>query len=375
MKQIIYADNAATTKLNTKAYTEMLSWLAEDYGNASQPYAFAREPKKALQNSRMIIAQSINALPEEIFFTSGGTESDNWAIKGIAFKNQSEKEIITSEIEHHAILHSCLAAERMGTTIKYIHPDRDGVILPEELEKIISEKTDLVSVMFSNNEIGTIEPIKELAKIAHKNNALMHTDAVQAIGHVAIDVKELEIDLLSASAHKFNGPKGIGFLYIRKGVDIASFNDGGGQEAGLRAGTENIASIVGMAVALSENLNTLEEKQTHIMSLEKKLVSAIEEAQIDYIRNGSENHIPGNISLSFKGFDGEAILHRMDLLGICISTGSACDSVNSQISHVLRAIGLDESYARGTIRISLGASNSAADVEKIANAVVKIVKG
>ena len=208
MKQIIYADNAATTRLNNKAYSEMLAWLAEDYGNASQPYAFAREPKKALQNARMIIAQSINALPEEIYFTSGGTESDNWAIKGIAFKDQLEKEIITSEIEHHAILHSCFAAERMGATIKYIHPDKDGVILPEELEKTISEKTDLVSVMFSNNEIGTIEPIKELAQIAHKNNALIHTDAVQAIGHVSIDVKELELDLLSASAHKFNGPKG-----------------------------------------------------------------------------------------------------------------------------------------------------------------------
>lgn len=374
MKKIIYADNAATTKLNKKAYTEMISWLAENYANASQPYAFSREPQKALQNARMNIAQSINALPEEIFFTSGGTESDNWAIKGIAFKNQSKKEIITSEIEHHAILNSCLAAERMGSTIKYIHPDRDGIILPEKLEEMISEKTDLVSVMFSNNEIGTIEPIKELAQIAHKYNALIHTDAVQAIGHVAINVKELELDLLSASAHKFNGPKGIGFLYIRKGVDIASFTDGGGQENGLRAGTENIASIVGMAVALSENLKTLEEKQIYINSLEKKLMSLINAAEIDYIRNGSENHIPGNISLSFRGFDGEAILHRMDLLGICISTGSACDTVTSQISHVLRAIELDESYARGTVRISLGASNSVDDVEKIASAIIKIVK-
>lgn len=374
MKQIIYADNAATTKLNKKAYTEMISWLADNYGNASQPYAFSRASKKALQNARMIIAQSINALPEEIFFTSGGTESDNWAIKGIAFKNQSRKEIITSEIEHHAILNSCLAAERMGSTIKYIHPDRNGVILPEVLEEMISEKTDLVSIMFSNNEIGTIEPIKELAQIAHKNNALMHTDAVQAIGHVAIDVKELGLDLLSASAHKFNGPKGIGFLYVRKGVDIASFIDGGGQENGLRAGTENIASIVGMAVALSENLKMLDEKQTYISSLETKLMAYINAAEIDYIRNGSENHIPGNISLSFRGFDGEAILHRMDLLGICISTGSACDNVNSQISHVLKAIELDESYARGTVRISLGASNSVDDVEKIAGAIIKIVK-
>lgn len=374
MKQIIYADNAATTKLNIKAYENMLPWLIDEYGNASQPYAFSRKPKKALIEARNIIAQCINALPEEIFFTSGGTESDNWAIKGIAFKDQSKKEIITSEIEHHAVLNSCLAIERMGCAIKFLHPDKYGIVHPAMLDSVISDNTKMVSLMLSNNEIGTIEPIKELTQITHYHNAIMHTDAVQAVGHIKIDVNELGIDLLSASAHKFNGPKGIGFLYIRKGTDIITNNDGGAQECGMRAGTENIAAIVGMATALSENIRKLEENEQHIINLENRLISILESSDIDFIRNGSKNHMAGNVSLSFKDCDGEAILHRLDLIGICISTGSACDSVNSQISHVIRAIELDEMYARGTIRISLGINNTSEEVEQIAKSIIKIIK-
>ena len=371
MKTLIYADNAATTKLDNEAFEAMTPYLLNEYGNASQPYSFAREPKKALAEARQVIAAAINALPEEIFFTSGGTESDNWAIKGSAFLDAEKRATITTSIEHHAVLRACEAIERLGYPVVYINPDSKGIILPEALESVITDKTRLVSVMYSNNEIGTIEPIKELAQVAHRHGALFHTDAVQAVGHARIDVKDLDVDMLSASAHKFNGPKGIGFLYIRKGVSIASFNDGGSQESGLRAGTENIASIVGMAIALRNNLAKLSENEAYILKLEQVFLSEL--SGFDFVRNGAENHVPGNISLSFKDRDGEAILHRLDLAGICVSTGSACDSVNTRISHVLKSIGLDDSYAKGTIRISLGKDNTEDDVKAIATALKRIL--
>ena len=371
MKPLIYADNAATTKLDTDAFEAMVPWLTDEYGNASQPYAFARKPKKALEEAREIIAKCINALPEEIYFTSGGTESDNWAIKGSAFSNSEKRATITSAIEHHAVLHACEAIERLGYPVAYLTPDNSGVITPERLEEIITDSTRLVSIMFSNNEIGTIEPIKELVEVSHRYGALFHTDAVQALGHVEIDVKDLGVDMLSASAHKFNGPKGVGFLYIRKGIDITPFNDGGAQESGRRAGTENIAAIVGMAVALKKNCDSIRVNAAHIESLEEELLSGIQ--ALDCIRNGAPQHVPGNISLSFKNTDGEAILHRMDLLGICISTGSACDSVNTQISHVIRAIAVPDEYATGTIRISLGKDNTMQEVEQIAASLVRII--
>jgi len=374
MKQYIYADNAATTKLDDKAFEAMIPWLTEEYGNASQPYAFARKPKKALQEARETIARCINALPEEIYFTSGGTESDNWAIKGSAYNNIEKRATITSTIEHHAVLNACAAIERLGYPVAYVYPQKDGVITPEALDSVITDRTKLVSIMFSNNEIGTVNPIRDLARVAHNHGAIFHTDAVQAVGHIAIDVQALGIDMLSASAHKFNGPKGIGFLYIRKGTPIARFNDGGAQEFGMRAGTENVAAIVGMSVALKANTEQIEMISEYIMALESQLINELNGYNIDYIRNGSENHIPGNISLSFKGCDGEAILHRMDLKGISISTGSACDSVNTQISHVIEAIGVSDEYAQGTIRISLGKNNTEDDVLKIAHALSEIVK-
>lgn len=374
MKQYIYADNAATTKLDDKAFEAMIPWLTEEYGNASQPYAFARKPKKALQEARETIARCINALPEEIYFTSGGTESDNWAIKGSAYNNIEKRATITSTIEHHAVLNACAAIERLGYPVAYVYPQKDGVITPEALDSVITDRTKLVSIMFSNNEIGTVNPIRDLARVAHNHGAIFHTDAVQAVGHIAIDVQALGIDMLSASAHKFNGPKGIGFLYIRKGTPIARFNDGGAQEFGMRAGTENVAAIVGMSVALKANTEQIEMISEYIMALESQLINELNGYNIDYIRNGSENHIPGNISLSFKGCDGEAILHRMDLKGISISTGSACDSVNTRISHVIEAIGVSDEYAQGTIRISLGKNNTEDDVLKIAQALSEIVK-
>lgn len=374
MKQLIYVDNAATTKLNTEAFEAMVPWLTEEYGNASQPYSFSRKPKKAIAEARQTIAACINALPEEIFFTSGGTESDNWAIMGTALDNFEKRATITSEIEHHAVLKTCASIEKLGYPVTYLGVTKDGVVSPKALESIITNRTRLVSIMYANNEIGSIQPIKELAEITHAHGALFHTDAVQAVGHVAIDVKDLGVDMLSASAHKFNGPKGIGFLYIKKGVCIPSYANGGAQENGLRAGTENVAGIVGMAVALRQNCNAINRNKLHLQELEQILVDGLIKENIDFRRNGCKEHIPGNVSLSFKNASGEAILHRLDLMGISISTGSACDSVNTQVSHVIQAIGLDAAYAQGTIRISFGNDNTAEEAHKILEALVKITR-
>ena len=365
MKQRIYADNAATTKLDPEAFEAMKPWLLEEYGNASQPYSFARKPKKALAEARATIAACINALPEEIFFTSGGTESDNWAIKGSAFSDPEHRATITSAFEHHAVLHSCAAIERLGYPVAYLSPTREGQITPANLESVITDNTRLVSIMFANNEIGSIQPIKELCAVAHAHGALFHTDAVQAVGHIKIDVKELGVDMLSASAHKFNGPKGIGFLYIREGVELSPYADGGAQERNFRAGTENIASIVGMATALKRNCSYLDQNRADILSLEKQLFQGLNELGIEYIRNGGSNTLPGLISISFPHKDGEAILHRLDLMGITVSTGAACDSVNTEISHVLQSIKLQEEAAKGTIRISFGKENTVIDVQTI----------
>ena len=373
MKHLIYADNAATTKLDTEAFEAMKPYLLQEYGNASQGYSFARKPKKAMQRARETIACCIGAQPEEIFFTSGGTESDNWAIKGYAFSDANHQAIITSAIEHHAVLHSCYAIERLGYPVVYLMPDRQGIVQPEALNEIITDRTGLVSVMFGNNEIGTIQPIRELCALAHSHGALFHTDAVQAVGHVEIDVGALGVDMLSASAHKFNGPKGIGFLYIRKGEDLQPYADGGSQEFGNRAGTENVASIVGMAVALKNNLEVLNTNQKKIRNLERMLLDMLNESGIPYVRNGGKQTLPGIISLSFDGKDGEAILHRMDLMGISISTGSACDSKNTEISHVLQALHLPENLAKGTIRISLGKDNTQKDIEAIVSSLKRIV--
>ena len=373
MKQHIYADNAATTKLDKTTLEAMLPWLLEEYGNASQLYAFARKPKKALADARATIAECIGALPEEIYFTSGGTESDNWVIKSSAFSDSKKQVMITSAFEHHAILHSCSTIEHFGYPVVYMSPSNEGYITPENLEKHITENTRLVSIIFANNELGSIQPIQELCKVAHAHGALFHTDAVQAVGHIKINVHELGVDFLSASAHKFNGPKGIGFLFIRKGVELRPYVDGGSQENAHRAGTENIASIVGMAAALKTNSDSLDKNQLHILKLEKQLLARLDESGVVYRCNCVESKLPGLLSLSFPDKDGEAILHRMDLMGISISTGSACDSVNAEISHVLKAIHLAENYAKGTIRISLGKHNTQEDVENIVASLLKIV--
>lgn len=371
MRQFIYADNAATTKLDIDAFEAMKPYLLDEYGNASQPYSFARQPKKALKKARTIIAECINASPEEIYFTSGGTESDNWAIKGIALDGAAAQ-IITSQIEHHAILNSCKAVEMIGIPVTYLSVTKQGIVEPAVLKSAITNFTKLVSVMYANNEIGSIQPIKDLCEIAHNNGALFHTDAVQAVGHIRIDVKELGVDLLSASAHKFNGPKGVGFLYIKNGTPIQPYANGGSQESSLRAGTENIAAIVGMAVALRKNCEQIDQINSHLDSLECELLCLLQKYNIPFIHNGAEDHLAGNLSLSFPNKYGEAIMHILDLHGICISTGAACDSVNTEVSHVLKAIGLQENYAKGTIRISLGKNNTSKDVQLIADSLRQI---
>lgn len=374
-KKTIYADNAATTKLNTAAFEAMVPWLTDDYGNASQPYSFARSAKKALADARAIIARCINASPDEIYFTSGGTESDNWVIKGSAFMDPQKCVTITSAIEHHAILHSCSAIERLGYPVAYLDVTTKGIVTPAVLQSIITDKTRLVSVMYVNNEIGTIQPIKELAEIAHGHGALFHTDAVQAVGHIPVDVQALGIDMLSASAHKFNGPKGVGFLYIRKGIQIGHFADGGAQERGNRAGTENIAGIVGMAVALKNACALIDSELDRLAGLRALLIDRLVQEKVDFMVNGGDIVYPGTISLSFRHSSGEKILHRLDLQGICVSTGSACDSINTQISHVIKAINVPDDYSKGTIRVSLGRYNTTEDIDAIVIALKKILGG
>ena len=374
MKNYIYADNAATTQMDTEAFEAMKPYLLQEFGNASQAYSFARQPKKAIQEARETIASCIGALPEEIYFTSGGTESDNWAIKGIAFQNYNYRATITTAFEHHAVMHACEAIERLKYPVAYMWPDKSGTIAPDTLGRYITDETLLVSVMFANNEIGSIQPIKELCAIAHSHGALFHTDAVQAVGHVSIDVNDLGVDMLSASAHKFNGAKGVGFLFIRKGTPISAYADGGAQERGLRAGTENVAGIVSMAVALKHNVDTLEKNRQHILGLEKRLLEGLIAGDVVFTRNGGEITLPGIISLSFPNADGEAILHRLDLMGIAVSTGSACNSESTEISHVLRAIRLEDSLAKGTIRVSLGKNNTEDDVDEIVAGLKKILK-
>lgn len=378
--KIIYVDNAATTELDREAFEAMLPFLRESWANASQPYTFALSARKALKGARETIAACIGSKSDEIYFTSGGTESDNHALKlGCRLKQGrrgEQCEIVTSPAEHHAVLNSCAALKRDGLAqVRYAPVTKEGVVTPDALEGTISPSTTLVSLMTANNEIGSLAPIAQLTELSHEAGALFHTDAVAAVGHVSINVSELGVDMLSASSHKFNGPKGVGFLYVRRGTPLLPFMDGGSQEAGLRAGTENTACIVGMAAALKNNVAHLEQNQKHLQELEKLLVARLRSAAVDFIQNGSEAHkVAGNVSLSFAHSSGETLLHRLDLKGICVSTGSACDGHTSRTSHVIQAIGTPPKYASGTIRISLGKYNTADEVERIAEELIHILR-
>ena len=373
-KTTIYADHAATTALSPAAYEAMLPWLQDKYGNPSTLYSLARDPRKAVAHSREVIAAAINVDPSEVFFTSGGTEADNWALKGTMFQYDRGKGLITSAIEHHAILNSCVALERMGYAVGTLPVDKMGIVQAEALQSALSDNILLVSTMLANNEIGTIEPVAELAEIVHQAGALFHTDAVQAIGHIPVDAKKLDVDMLSASAHKFNGPKGIGFLYVRKGVNLVPLLDGGGQEQGMRAGTESVAGIVGMAAALQEHMEQLTQETEYLNELSNRLIDQLKRKELDFRINGSHNRIPGSLSLSFKATDGEMLLHRLDLMGTALATGSACNSKDTVLSHVIQAISVPQEYAHGTIRVTLGMDNTVEQVDRIAQQIASILR-
>ena len=371
---MIYADNAATTKLDLEAFTEMETFLLDKFANSSQQYSFAKYSKQALKEARKVIADCINAEPEEIYFTSGGSESNNWALKKFGASG-NDKIVYASNIEHKSILN----IKDYNLDVNLLNVNKKGIVskkdLIEKLKSNTTANTDLlVSIMVANNEIGCIEPIKELVNIVHSYGGIFHTDAVQAVGHTKIDVKDLGVDMLSASAHKFNGPKGIGFLYIKKGTLINSLIDGGSQEQGIRGGTENVAAIVAMAIALKNNKNYLNENQKKLRNLHKILIDKLIEQDIDFIENSNINGLPGLVNISIHNENGEAILHRLDLKKIIISTGSACDSVVNQISHVISAIKVPKKYASGTIRVSFGKYNTEDEAKKIADEIVKIVK-
>ena len=375
MDKIIYLDNAATTKTAKEAVDAMLPFFTEHYGNASSIYSLGAESKKAMTQAREIIAESIGATPAEIYFTAGGSESDNWALVATAEAYASKgKHIITSRIEHHAILHTCDYLKTRGYEITYVDVDENGVIKLDELKKAIRPDTILISVMFANNEIGTIQPIKEIGEIAKEHGILFHTDAVQAYGHVHINVDEDHIDMLSTSGHKINGPKGIGFLYIRKGVKIRSFIHGGQQERSRRAGTENIPGIVGYGAAVKRAFESLTERMNKETRLRDYLIGRIEK-EIPYCRlNGDRvKRLPNNVNFSFQFIEGESLLIMLDMKGICASSGSACTSGSLDPSHVLLAIGLPHEIAHGSLRLTLSEENTKEEIDYVVDSIKEIV--
>ena len=371
----IYLDNSATTRLDEEVIKEMMPYLTEEYGNASSIYKLGRNTRNAVETAREKIAKAINAEPEEIYFTSEGTESDNTAIRGIAYNNKKKgNHIITSKIEHPAVLETCKQLEKEGFKVSYIDVDENGIINLEQLKNSIQDTTILISIMFANNEIGTIQPIKEIGTIARENNIYFHTDSVQAVGSLKIDVKEMNIDSLSMSAHKFYGPKGIGVLYVKKGIIFQKFMNGGHQERNKRAGTENVPAIVGMGKAIEIAYRDLEKHTKQIEELRDYYVNQVKD-RIPYIKiNGDmEKRLPGNSNISFRFIEGEGLLLNLDLKGICASSGSACTSGSLDPSHVLLAIGLPHEIAHGSLRISIGKYNTKEEIDYLTENLVEIV--
>lgn len=372
---IKYFDHAATTRVKEEVLREMIPYFNMQYGNASSIYSIARQSKRAIEDARQKVANAINSKVKEIYFTSCGTESDNLALKGVAYSNmQKGKHIITSKIEHPAILESCKTLEKQGFSITYLNVNEEGFISLEELEKSIRPDTILISIMFANNEIGTIEPIKQIGEIAKKYQIIFHTDCVQAIGNAKIDVNEMNIDLLSMSAHKFYGPKGVGALYVREGIQFDRIQDGGHQEKNKRSGTENVAGIVGLGKAIEIADKNLDEHIKKLTDLRDYYLSQLKEKIPNCKINGSiEKRLPGNANVSFPNVDGEELLLKLDEKGICASTGSACSSGSSNPSHVLVAIGLDKEFANGALRITLGDDNTKEDIDFLVEQLLKII--
>lgn len=373
---MIYLDNAATTKTAPEVVEAMLPYFSENYGNASSIYALGSASKKAVNQARRILAEYLGAKQEEIYFTAGGSESDNWALKATAEAYASKgKHIITTKIEHHAILHTCQYLEKQGVEVTYVGVDENGIVNLQELKEAIRPDTILISVMYANNEIGTLQPIREIGQIAHERGILFHTDAVQAFGQLPINVDELHIDMLSASAHKVNGPKGIGCLYIRSGLKLRSFIHGGAQERSRRAGTENVPGIVGFGKAIERAVRIMPEKIRKETELRDYLISQISE-KIPYCRlNGdSARRLPGNVNFSFQFIEGESLLIMLDMKGICGSSGSACTSGSLDPSHVLLAIGLPHEIAHGSLRLTLSEENTKEEMDTVVAAIQEIVE-
>ena len=375
-KRFVYADNAATTRVSQSVLDAMMPYLAEHYGNASSVYSIARTAKRAIEEARGKVAAALGAEPREIYFTSCGTESDNWAIKGAAMKlaAKGKKHIITSNFEHHAVLHTCEYLEKHGGEVTYLPVDSMGLISPEQVEKAIRPDTALVTIMYANNEIGTIQPVAEIGKVCRDKGVLFHTDAVQAVGNVPINVKEQNIDMLSLSGHKIHAPKGIGALYIRKGVVIDNFMHGGGQESGKRGGTENTAYIVALGQAIEDAVNGLDAKAARLTKLRDRLIDGMLKIPASRLNGDPVKRLCGNVNVSFEAVEGEALLLRLDLKGVCGSSGSACTSGSLDPSHVLLAIGLPHEVAHGSLRLSLGDDTTDEDVDYILEVLPGVVQ-
>lgn len=373
--RIIYLDHAATTYVKPEVFEAMKPYFCEKFGNASSIYSIGRESKKAVEEARDKVAKALGAQPREIYFTGSGSEADNWALKGVAeaYKKKGNH-IITSAIEHPAILNTCKYLEGEGFEVTYLPVDEDGLVSVDDVRNAIKDNTILISIMFANNEIGTIQPIEEIGAVAREKGVLFHTDAVQAVGNIPIDVEKMNIDLLSLSGHKFYGPKGIGALYIKKGVKISSLIHGGQQERGKRASTENVANIVGLGKAIELATENLEEYNKKIINLREKTIEGLM-AKVPYIRlNGHRTkRLPGNVNMSFQYIEGESLLLMLDMKGICGSSGSACSSGSLDPSHVLLAIGLSHEIAHGSLRLSFGDENTEEDVEYILEEIPNIV--
>ena len=373
--KIRYFDNGATTYVKEEVLAEMLPYYGVNYGNASAMYSVGREAKRGLDKARERVAANIKAHTNEIYFTSCGSESDNLAIKGVAYANKDKgKHIITTKIEHHAVLNSCKTLERQGYNITYLNVEEDGTVDLQQLVNSITPETILISVMFANNEIGTIEPIEQIGKIAKEHKIIFHTDAVQAIGNVRIDVQKLNIDLLSMSGHKFYAPKGVGALYVKEGINFEKIQDGGHQEKDKRAGTENVAQIVGMGKAIELIYDRFELYNKKLKSYRDYYFKVIEQNIPDIKINGArENRLPGNANISFKGVNAQNLLFKLDEVGICASAGSACSTGDAMPSHVLTSIGLDKELANGTLRVTFGDSNTKDDVEFLVETIKKLI--
>ena len=376
MKNIRYFDHAATTGVKEEVLKEMLPYFNIEYGNPSSIYGIGRSVKRAIEGAREKVAKAINAKPNEIYFTGCGSESDNLAIKGIAYAFKKKgNHIITSRIEHHAVLNSCKSLERDGFKVTYLNVDKDGLINLQELKETITDKTILITIMTANNEIGTIEPIEEIGKIAKKNNVYFHTDSVQAIGNIKIDVQKMNIDSLSMSAHKFYGPKGVGALYVKEGVPFIKLQDGGHQEKNKRAGTENTAGIIGLGKAIELAYKNIDEYNDKLQKLRDYYISEVEKKIPGTILNGHRTkRLPGNANISFKGVNGGDLLLKLDEKGICASTGSACNTGSTEPSHVLVSIGLKPEYLQGSLRTTFGYENTKEDIDYLLSSLKVIIQ-